>query len=102
MVNFIARFLESLPRFLFLSGERRSSANPAQPTNPLPRQLRSSLAAPLTVFVRGCLRGPSGEHRLVFLPYRRTEYERWQRAVNRQRRQGRRELWLGLYEGEVA
>jgi hypothetical protein len=93
MSEVVARLFERLSRRLIPTAERfrRGPASPSQ--IPAVGGYFES-PRPVVAFGPGCLVEQGGEHRTLFQPCVRTEFERWERSRNRMRRRRRREAWL--------
>lgn len=95
MSEVIARLFEPWSRGVFPTAKRRRGPTPLRQVPLMARHFESF--RPAVAFGRSCPVGPSGEHRELFQPYGRTEFERWERVENRARRRRRREAWLAAY-----
>lgn len=101
MSEVVARLFERLSRRRIPTAGRlrRDPASPSQvPT--VGRYFERF--RPVVAFGPGCLVEQGGEHRALFQPCVRAEFERWERSRNRTRRRRRREAWLAAHgAGEV-
>jgi hypothetical protein len=93
-MNLIARFFDSLWRFLD-SPPRRGRPAPAAPP-------QLAVHRSVIVFVHGCgLAGGVG-HSALLIPCVRHEFERWDRAEQRLRRRLVRNFWVANCRMEMA